>query len=679
MAAALLLAACGSANKTTTSTTTTTMSEAPLTTSWTTSNCSSVDASLQQSINGSISGCFRVPALNASSLVVSLQTVVSPSATVVTNPTTTIQTPVVGALTLSVSKGVVTPGEHLTVTGRYTTKGPPRGSDFDGVLCWDGCETGLQEEGSQPHWLSSTVFTMPFIVPGAPWFEGSIGRPSVHPLVSGDYSIGVECVVVSSGCANGPSDAQTTVRLVAPASTRCQSIATCGSLTLGDARAQVGDVVRVSGWAPLQMIIARPFGYNLSVLVASKQQQYGGIHFKSVGKDNDNAYIVTVDPTHLKVVSATTWSQLGPLHSLASTWSGAPTLNPLPGSSLIAWCRPTGVTITGGASTLNVPIAGLASTLAGTDLKLWGAAKPVPVCTTAVLDPRFPKTVYVGFEAAAHGEAPPVNMVGAYTTDDGAHWNRVPNPAGYTADDFAGFLTMGDRVEALFTTQYTYENSPIPTKPITVEEIGPDGIKWTTSTLSCPSTGPCATFGPYAPGNCAMNGSNQALLLASGEPRAGAVRWSTSTWVTTVNSCYSQQLVATSAHSLALLDPSSQYPLLTSTDSGRDWNYVQLPKLNGLNSNAINTWGKALVLDPNGSLFASISSSSGNQKKLFRLNPRATSWCQVPGVFSGKATAGITVSLSVNQWDLLWSQTNYSSSGAASTSIHLKAFSSLRC
>ena len=273
-------------------------------------------------------------------------------------------------------------------------------------------------------------------------------------------------------------------------------------------------------------------------------------------------------------------------------------------------------------------------------------------------------------------------MVGAYTTDDGAHWSPIPDPPGYTADDFAGFLTMGDQVEALFTTPYVYDSNDIgriPSRPISVEEIAANGTAWTSSTLSCPDVGPCATFGPWAPGNCAMNGSNQALLLASNEPRTGGVHWTTSTWVTSVNSCFSQQLVATSNHSLALLDPSSQYPLLTSSDSGIDWNYVQLPKLNGLTSNEINTFGNALVLAPDGSLFASIASRSGNSKKLFRLNPRAVSWCEVPGVFTSKGSSGMTVALSVNQWDLLWSQTVYSSSGIGSTTIHSRTFSSLRC
>ena len=77
------------------------------------------------------------------------------------------------------------------------------------------------------------------------------------------------------------------------------------------------------------------------------------------------------------------------------------------------------------------------------------------------------------------------------------------------------------------------------------------------------------TFGPYTWGNCAMDGSPQALLVKAPSSTGGAtVRWESTSWVATVNSCWSQQLAAAPAHDVFVLDPSSPRPLLESKDSG---------------------------------------------------------------------------------------------------------------
>jgi hypothetical protein len=128
-----------------------------------------------------------------------------------------------------------------------------------------------------------------------------------------------------------------------------------------------------------------------------------------------------------------------------------------------------------------------------------------------------------------------------------------------------------------------------------------------------------------------------------------------------------------------LLDPSSQYPLLESTDSGLDWNYVELPPLDGVSVGSADNWGDSLTMAPNGTLFATTTSSSGEQKKLFLLAPGSSAWCQVPKLFSKTSSQGSTVTLRVNDFDLLWSRTVYNATSSPPSSIDARALSSLHC
>jgi hypothetical protein len=212
-------------------------------------------------------------------------------------------------------------------------------------LCWDGCQTGIQEEGSALHRVSPSTFHISFRVPDAAWFEGTGGGEAyVHPLTSGSYSIGIECVTVSSGCATQPADAQVMVHLTAPPPTSCASGKTCATLNLSSSVAQVGDVITFHGRAPLEMMIGRPWGMNLVVSLVMKP--------------------------------STTWADLGQVGALSSTWSGVDGMQAQTGSSLVAWCQPSAIVITGGSSPRRLPIAGVALALRGTNLKAWGGGQP---------------------------------------------------------------------------------------------------------------------------------------------------------------------------------------------------------------------------------------------------------------------------------------------------------------
>ncbi|MGB7652066.1 MAG: hypothetical protein WBL51_02170, partial [Acidimicrobiales bacterium] len=256
---------------------------------------------------------------------------------------------------------------------------------------------------------------------------------------------------------------------------------------------------------------------------------------------------------------------------------------------------------------------------------------------------------------------PPEYLAPMYSTNVGASWHAVPIPPGVTIEDFAGFSVSGSRVEALFMSQQAYSNSPVGTNHglVTAEVTSNGGSTWAPTTLGCPANGPCMTFGPYIWGYCNMANDTQGLLLGTpGSVGTSGVKWTGSTWVTSVNSCFYQQLVVSSSHELFLLDPSSEYPLLRSTDGGETWTNWLLPTIPGANYGPDSEpRTNSLVLAPNGSLFASISTPNNEYQELFRLYPDAKNWCQIPHAF-GSTPPDTMEPIHVDAIDLLWSQSS---------------------
>jgi hypothetical protein len=87
----------------------------------------------------------------------------------------------------------------------------------------------------------------------------------------------------------------------------------------------------------------------------------------------------------------------------------------------------------------------------------------------------------------------------------------------------------------------------------------------------------------------------------------------------------------------------------------------------------------SLVFAPNGSLFASVTTANGQREKLLRLLPAASSWCQVPKAFGDNTGTYGVGSMRVNRTDLLWTEQTSPNGAAASMSLHVVPFSSLRC
>src|ERR1700689_4116976 len=164
---------------------------AAVTTAWTSANCSpnpfqaqspgEGEVELSQSPNGDLRGCFRVPSLRTSKLVVALQAFANRTVPATTQVTTDVSTsPSDGHFTLSVNRRSVTPGETVTLYVHYAGA-RPTGIDGSPDLCWDGCQNGLLEQFEVLHWISHSEFRVAFTVPDAAWIEEHGNTASVHP------------------------------------------------------------------------------------------------------------------------------------------------------------------------------------------------------------------------------------------------------------------------------------------------------------------------------------------------------------------------------------------------------------------------------------------------------------------------------------------------------------------
>ena len=640
---------------------------------------------VHQSLNGDFTGCFRVPALGGDRLVVALQTFLSGSLGAVDALTTTsVATTSPGDLALSVRPSHVTPGQRVEVTGHFRGRAPTlqqqRAATFS-TLCWDGCRTGLQEQASPVHWLSSTTFRMAFAVPQTAWLTSRGGAVVVHPLTSGRYRIGVQCLIQHSGCALGSAEAQTDVTLRAPSPSRCLRGRPCATMTFSTANAAVGEEVHVTGWAPMQLVIGQPFGYFLSVTRTSSTRRFPSISFARGVKGG--GFNVVLAPRVLRVLPSPTWASLGRVTSVSSTFSGPSAIDPASNSPLVAWCQPTRIVITGGSRLVVIPISTVRAALRGSPLNIL-ISSPSPQCDEVQLDPTRAATIYAGFTAAEGRSIPPVYLAPLYSTNAGLAWHRVPIPVGASITEFGGFVTEGNSVEALFSSANGSAGARFPVGTndgvVAAEVTSNGGASWRSTTLGCPLTGPCSRFGPFQWGNCAMNSDPQALLLAPPAASTAVVHWRVSSWVTSVNSCSTQQLVVVSRTELLLFDPSSQYALRRSIDAGQRWTNIALPvKAVNYGPDSI-PLGNSLVLTTDGSLFAVIATPSGRREELFRLAPRATKWCQVPGILGATvASAGNVSPLMTRGADLIWSQTRFSASGRASVTRHVEGLGTLRC
>jgi photosystem II stability/assembly factor-like uncharacterized protein len=615
-----------------------------------------------------------------------------PTATSTPTPTATVvppvtaapfPTPTVSGASFTLEPDTAPPGTRVQGSG-YLPGGPSAegakgniGSE-SATVCWGACPGGLSEQDVAVQWSDTLTgqFTLTFTVPAIPW----LGADGPHPLLPGDYAVGVQCLASAQpGCLLRGPQVGAVFHLVGPTPAECKQ-GPCGQLALSPSEGVPGTFVQVGGWAPLKEIIDNtPFGYSLLLesggpvsqapQITSVQQALDGsivgsfrvpLAWPGPGLLQPGPYALTLQtifvnagpvvtetlpggvrilplakadaveiilaPATLTITAAAAWTSLGQVQPLLfqdsdRLYTSAPTVdvaNPM----RIAYCVPGGIQLStdGGDTWSTISTAGVAQVAAKTSYPLFiGGSTGKATCHSVTLDPGHPESLYAVFETAKEPYgAPPVFFMGYLTSDGGNTWHAVPEPQGYTAEQFGGFLAIGGAVQALFAGEVpAAEQAP----PFAVEQTADGGQSWVPAELTCPSLGPCIRWGP-APAQIGGMGVGYPQTIEISTD--GGESWRTPAWPTQVTLNFGpSQLASFSGSTVALLSAGDDYPFRVSRDSGQTWEVIGLPALSGSPGNV--PLYPALQMLPNGALLA--QSQSGISWQM--LVPGASSWCTV--------------------------------------------------
>lgn len=159
-----------------------------------------------------------------------------------------------------------------TVTIRGTVPGMTAAARKNSLptVCIGGCVNGFTETDPPISWVGPDTFVIHLKIPRTALLTGR----GVIVLRDAIYSIGVTCVKPDiRGCA-GVTQAAAPFRITGHAqTTRCTGKNVCAEMHVNAKRVYPGEVVRVSGWAPLSPVIGQPFGYSF---VLSRHGASGG-------------------------------------------------------------------------------------------------------------------------------------------------------------------------------------------------------------------------------------------------------------------------------------------------------------------------------------------------------------------------------------------------------------------
>lgn len=604
------------------------------------------------------------------------------------------------AVTLSPSGG--RPGTTVTILGRLLVPIPTRTAPAMANVCFDGCD-GLVDQATPVHWHpgagvpAGTVarFTALGHVPTAPFYVGD----RVQGLVSGTYPVGIACLGPAiSGCGLHPAEGSAPFHLTVTHPVACRPVMTCTTLHLSPASGPPGTAVAVHGFAPVMLEIGNePFAYSLSVRPAPTGAAPAG---PPTGGGS-----LTLAPAPFTVTAPRPWSSLAatrPVRSVATGPSPGPISQDAADPSLLAHCAPGGVGLVSsatGAVVRTIPTSAVAGAELPGHLRLWpgvgggpATGRPAPTCVDVLVAlPRSttargnaPDVVLAAFTAASPVGAPPIDNVAMATTDGGRTWHALPIPRGAGPGTFSAFAVAPDhRLVARFATSQDGRGGGAGRRPAEVEEISTDGVHWRTATVGCPPVGPCLRLGPFAPGNCAMNGAFQFLLTARGAP--GRLSPLTGQWPGPVNACRPGQLAATSVDGALVIDSTSPFLVEATADGGRHFVDVGLPPLDVANGTpplgdggSFPPGSGGLVLLPDGSLLETTGAlpaiaghTAARPAPWHLLRPGATAWCAVgPLIVHGPgAVAGEPISTPVPLGGRLWWQAQAPPSGASSGAL----------
>lgn len=648
------------------------------TTSPSAAGCPDGQLGLHQTMSGRIHACLRVGALAAGAYHVRLDGVVSSSSPV--TPARSSATPPVISLSLSPASG--SPGATITVTGKLAAA-VQRSSQMIEV-CFDGCQDGLRYSGVPATWSSDQVFRASIVVPAGPWVERDPTRVVVPS--TGTIPIGVQCISLTdeAGCGLRGALASTPFSLVVHRSSPCSSSTNCAQLTVTPVVVRPGDVLRISGFAPITSVIGsdQPFAGQLHVAPGTGsgpevrfRKKTSALAMSIVFARFGHArFTVQAPPSFASLATGKALGPpiddaLSPLWGTPGTSTGSPTT--------AAWCEPGAIHVAGPSATGSQAIP---TTAAVAELTAAGLPPYPPVsqdraaCVGLALEVGHPRFALAVFNVNPHGTAPPLALVAMETTDAGSNWAPIPVPQGAAETTFAGLRTTGSGIEALFTPTRGSGTD----QPSVLAEVNTDGgQRWHPARLSCPAAGPCVTFGPYQPGNCAMNGSIQSVLRSGNSGSS----WTDVTWPSAVQSCDPAELLPTGPRSMLLAAAGSPYLLFRTTDSGRTWGTIGLPSLPGHTpgSSFLPDQGGLFVL-PDGWLLAwSTHDGAPPTTSWYLLPARSSTWCPAaPSLPSRGAVRGTPRVIGTQLW---WGVTPPSNQAASDGAIvvHQVKIADLHC
>jgi hypothetical protein len=581
-------------------------------------DCNPAGVVLSQAPDGRVDACLRVGNLSAGPHTFSLQDLLEFGAPPRLGPppggkrsVKPEPPPSEPAVTLSLSPASGGPGAVVTVIGRLRRPFHPRDSHPN--LCWDGCQNGLNYDDAPMRWTSPRTFRTRIIAPGAPWIEGGPAR--VAPLVSGDYGVAIQCIRQARGCPAVTEGTATFHLRVSRPPPWCATPSTCARLRVTPARALPGQIVRVTGFAPLAAGETPNAAFPpYQIVVARRRPRDAEVRF--TGRNGVRDAIVGLGA--ITIEAAPRYADLRDVTPLGQVSDSVPQIAADPANpGTVAWCAGSTIGVKGPAGTTQIPTAS-----ARTTLQALGFNRSDPLVRCAGVAPvasasGAPAGVAAAFDVSTSAGAPPYYLAALVTRDDGQTWTPIPVPRGSGAAGFGGFRYAGATLTAVFATRGRGGSRAYPVfdagHPV-AEVTGADGQSFSRAPLGCPPAGPCVTFGPYQPGNCAMNGTVQTLLRSAD----GGRRWSPLGFPYPVQDCGQAELVSLSATSALLVDSTSTYPVLRTTDDGATWRDVALPPRGGD--------GDLTVL-PDGSLIMSQGVQYVAAWKLLRHGGRA--WCKL--------------------------------------------------
>lgn len=574
---------------------------------------------------GIFKGCLRVGTLGAGSYFVALRPVIPGGRGVVEGqPTATSG----GGpkVTIGVSPEVGKPGTTISVTGQLSAPLVNRPAKVN--LCWDGCASGLEYFKTPIRWLSPTRFNARIAVPEAPWFD--YADQVVVQDVPGTYAVSLDCRALELDCSASASTRSSGFRLVGSGISylRCQKWSACADLGVPYTTVYPGDVVMVTGFAP---VFSLQGGLPDSPQIVLVKRHTPGLPVREI---SNNGMVVPeiVSSATVNVGESPEFNTLGKIHPVNIAYGGTSpiTQNPSnPGQT--GWCSGDNIFLSTPKGTSGISTALALSVLS--NLGYTGMGGNAPLCTSLGIGDggRSGKVVLAAFRVQLRDDPLRVANVALSSSDGGADWMPIPIPPGSFPEGFAGFRYAGSSLQALFapSVSSTEPTTPDENAVPLVETLGAGGLTWHRGVYSCPQRGSCILFGSTIAGLCTSGSEFQPIFYSTDFGR----RWARPSWANAVDNCNGSQLVSVSSDVSLLIEGGSRYHIRESTDGGSSWIYVSLPAIPGedstVDSYGGNTHTEMLML-PNGSLLA--SGAPGGAGDWLFMSAGSKSWCNVTGV-----------------------------------------------